>query len=196
VYYPVRNGRKPLIVPIVKDDGHGKTWDLRSFGVVATAVCRICLRCGQFMHILYFFIKKTPDSLHLQYSGAVPSLFSSCSEPWQVKAAGLYLKLPGLGEQRLCQRGQCILIYAVFPILYSPPSHRGSVCLLPVISQLLLLKLAMYHGCGLADLYDWRGFVGPKTKTSLGFFSIQSSLFVHIDRPPRLENFIHTGVSF
>jgi hypothetical protein len=69
-----------------------------------------------------------------------------------------YLSALGLMDQR----GQCILFSVVFTP--SPPSHHGSVWVLPVISLLTLNRLA-----GLPNhIYNGRGFVGPKKKTIVG----------------------------
>ncbi len=72
------------------------------------------------------------------------------------------------------QLGQCILFYVVFT--FPPLSHHSNVWLLPVISQLTL-----YRRCGLAYPYDWRGFVGPKKKTSMGLpvFNSSMSMMLH-----------------
>jgi hypothetical protein len=68
----------------------------------------------------------------------------------------------------------CILSSS--PLL--PPSHHGSVWLLPDIS-LLVNNTDCIAGAGLPNAYpyDWRGFVGPKKKTSKGHICI---LHMHI----------------
>jgi hypothetical protein len=71
------------------------------------------------------------------------------------------------------QRGQCILFSVVFtPTL---PNNLSSVWLLTVIS---LLKLTLFRRCGLAYLYDWRGFVGAKEKTRAWAFHSSMMLMV------------------
>ncbi len=59
---------------------------------------------------------------------------------------------------------QVILLSVVFTPS-SPSHHHRSVWLLPVIS---LFILTLHRGWALAYPYDWRGFVGPKKKTSVG----------------------------
>ncbi len=82
---------------------------------------------------------------------------------------------------RACAMGHFIFFSVVFTP--PPPSHHGSVWLLPVIE---------YRGFRLAYPYDWRGFVGAKKKASVGLpqstyeCRVQSSVWrlSNTDLPP------------
>jgi hypothetical protein len=69
--------------------------------------------------------------------------------------------------------GQCILFSVVFTP--PPPCHHGSVWLLPTC-HLSTLLLTLYRRCGLANPYDWRGFVVAKKKTNVGLSVFNSSM--------------------
>jgi hypothetical protein len=75
-------------------------------------------------------------------------------------------------------------MYFVFCRLYpSSPSQHGSVWLRLVISLLLTNTVCR---CGLAYAYDWRDFVGPKKKRSVGL------LVLNLFSQPDVSNFIRT----
>ncbi len=74
------------------------------------------------------------------------------------------------------QRGQCILFSVVYNT--APPSHHGSLWVLPVIS--LLLTITLYRRYGLAYPYDGRGFVGPKKKTIVGLLVLNHRLWSYL----------------
>ncbi len=69
---------------------------------------------------------------------------------------------PGDFQGRKKSTGANVLDF-LSSLLYSvhllPPSHHGSVWLIPV---------NLSRGCRLANPYDWRGFFGAKRKTSVG----------------------------
>jgi hypothetical protein len=67
------------------------------------------------------------------------------------------------------QRGQCNC--RLYPSSPQPPRQ----CLAPTCHLSTLLTL--YCRCGLAYLYDWRGFVGAKKKTSMGLSVFNSSMY-------------------
>jgi hypothetical protein len=68
--------------------------------------------------------------------------------------------------------GLCISFSVAFTVHLLPPSHHGSVWLIPV---------NLSRGCGLANPYDWRGFFGAKRKTSVGLleFYVPEAYFMH-----------------
>ncbi len=70
------------------------------------------------------------------------------------------------------QRGQCILFSVVFtpPSPPQPPRQCLASNLSSLYSSLTLLR------CGLAYPCDWRGLVGARKKTSVGFLVLKSSL--------------------
>jgi hypothetical protein len=81
------------------------------------------------------------------------------------------LAMPVLLIYPLDQRGQFILFYVVFTSF--PPSHHGSVWLLPVISLLLAKTVSPVRAC----LIIWRErFRGNQKEDDRGPLSIQSSL--------------------
>ncbi len=77
--------------------------------------------------------------------------------------------------------GQCVLFSVVFTP--PPPSHHGSVWLLPVVS--LLLTNAISRMRAFLPVYIWsESFVGTKTKTSLGLLVFNSSMLCLVEPPP------------
>jgi hypothetical protein len=53
--------------------------------------------------------------------------------------------------------------------------HDGMVARKGPVATLLILWLTLYRRWGLAYPYDWRGFVGPKKKTSAAGLSVFNS---------------------
>jgi hypothetical protein len=81
----------------------------------------------------------------------------------------------------------CFVFCRLYP--FSPPSHHGSVWVLPVISLL-------YCQCWLALSYDRRGFVGSKKKTITGllvFNPLCHTSTVHLPPPTQFLPHFNVG---